>query len=77
MDWFLYDNGLRHERVEGLIVKYCTSQLYSLKTYPCNFSVNQIVPISVAAIQLESIFLFSQVKLVPSKLRENYLRISL
>ena len=48
------------------------------QTYPCNFSVNQILPISIAAIQFESIFLFSQVKLVPSKLRgENYLRISL
>ena len=25
MDWFLYDNGLRHERVKALLLTYCLS----------------------------------------------------
>ena len=33
MDWFLYDNGLRHERVNGInffVDLYLRNQLYSI-----------------------------------------------
>ena len=37
MDWFLYDNGLRLERVKGLI------RLLSLRLLPLMFSFAQVI----------------------------------
>ena len=43
MDWFLYDNGLRHERVnlEIILLKFDRSNFISLKEFPRHFVGNK------------------------------------
>ena len=51
MDWFLYDNGLRHERVKNLQKQYNTLKISLLFNKFANFTGNELLGLRIVKIK--------------------------